>query len=118
MAKLLFRLRNVPEAEAEGVRTLLAEHGFETYETGAGLFQMSMPGIWLVHAADFPAARQLLDQWQQAHFEAERRGLQAQPQSTLWQRLTQAPLKMTLLWLAIVFVASLSTWPFWRFFNA
>jgi hypothetical protein len=64
MAKLLFRLRNVPEDEADAIRSLLAEQGFETYETSSGIFQMSMPAIWLVQDSDFARARALIDQWQ------------------------------------------------------
>jgi hypothetical protein len=114
MAKLLFRLRNVPEDEAEGIRALLAEHRFETFETSGGLFQISMPAIWLVHDSDFATARSVLDQWQAERLEAVRS--QASPTISLWQRLKQSPVRFTLLWLAIVVVASLSTWPFWQFF--
>ena len=42
MSKLLFRLRNVPDDEAEEVRQLLEEHGIETYETDAGNWGISL----------------------------------------------------------------------------
>ncbi|HDZ08800.1 DUF6164 family protein [Pseudohongiella sp.] len=64
MAKLLFRLRNVPEDEAAEVRELLATHDVSFYETSAGNWGISMPGLWLHHDADYPEARALLDDYQ------------------------------------------------------
>lgn len=116
MAKLLFRLRHVPDDEADAIRSLLADRGFETYETTAGMMHWSMPAIWLVHEGDFPAARALIDRWQQEHRVSALEAAQENPPLGLWQRFQQAPFKMGLLWLAIVLVAGLTTWPFWRFF--
>jgi len=65
MAKLLFSLRNVPDDEAADVRALLEQHGFQWYETGAGLLGFSAPGLWLRDAADYPRARALLDEYQE-----------------------------------------------------
>ena len=47
MALLLFRLRNVPDDEADEVRHLLNENSIEFYETSAGNWGISMPAIWL-----------------------------------------------------------------------
>jgi hypothetical protein len=116
MAKLLFRLRNVPEDEADAIRSLLAEQGFETYETSSGIFQMSMPAIWLVQDSDFARARALIDQWQAQRVLEARANAAAQPALSVWQRVRRSPIRMTLLWVAIALVASLTTWPFWQFF--
>ena len=116
MAKLLFRLRNVPDDEAEAVRALLKAQGFETYETTSGLFQISMPAIWLVHDEDFLLARGLIEQWQHERLHQARAEARAHPALGFWQRFQQAPVKVFLLCLAIVLVAGLTTWPFWRFF--
>lgn len=116
MAKLLFRLRNVPIDEADALRLLLLKQGFETYETTSGLFHISMPAIWLVHDQDFQLARRFIDQWQEQRvFDAQ---LYAKNNPTLgfWQRFRQAPGKISLLCLAIILVAGLTTWPFWRFY--
>lgn len=64
MSKLLFRLRQVPDDEAEEVRALLDEHGIETYETSAGNWGISMPALWLQDASRYNEARALLDQYQ------------------------------------------------------
>ena len=45
MSKLLFRLRNVPDDEADEVRELLTQHSIEFYETGAGNWGISMPRV-------------------------------------------------------------------------
>lgn len=66
MAKLLFRLRNVPDDEATEVRDLLASHEISFYETTAGNWGISMPGLWLHDEADYPRARAILDDYQQA----------------------------------------------------
>ncbi len=64
MATLLFRLRNVPEDEADDVRDLLTRHSIAFYETSAGNWGVSLPAIWLHHDEDYPQARQLLDNYQ------------------------------------------------------
>lgn len=65
MARLLFRLRNVPDDEAFEVRELLNEHNISFYETTAGNWGISMPAIWLNDETDYEQARGLLDIYQQ-----------------------------------------------------
>lgn len=66
MAKLLFRLRFVPEDEAEEVRQLLDDNNISWFETSPGNWGISMPGIWVQDNQDFTRARSLLDDYQQA----------------------------------------------------
>ena len=66
MAKLLFRLRNVPDDEADEVRQLLKEHNIEVYETDAGNWGISLPAIWLDNEELFDEATDLIAQYQQA----------------------------------------------------
>jgi hypothetical protein len=66
MSKLLFKLRNVPEDEAEDIRKLLAEHRIDCYETSGGRWGLGMPGIWLVDESRFQEARDLIDHYQEA----------------------------------------------------
>jgi len=66
MARLLFRLRNVPDDEATEVRELLSNHNIAFYETNAGNWGISMPGLWLHNDEDYLRARSLLDDYQQA----------------------------------------------------
>lgn len=65
MAKLLFKMRNVPDEEAEEVRALLQENKVDYYETTAGNWGVSMPGLWLRSETDFTRARGLIDEYQQ-----------------------------------------------------
>lgn len=119
MAKLLFRLNNVPDDEADEVRKLLEEHQFDTYETSAGRFHISVPAIWLKDNSQFAAAREVLTEYQarraaeaQArHAEALARG----EQETFGQRFRTAPLRMLAYILAGIVVLGLSTIPFLHF---
>ena len=47
MATLVFRLRNVPEDEAQAVRTVLDTNNIDWYETTAGNWGIAMPGLWI-----------------------------------------------------------------------
>ncbi|SRR5690606_14629802 len=64
MSKLLFKLRNVPEDEAEEVRELLSEHQIDFYETSAGNWGISMPALWVREESQYQQARELLDSYQ------------------------------------------------------
>ena len=66
MAKLLFRMRDVPDDEAEEVRELLTQNKITFFETFAGNWGISMPGLWLVNEQQFDEARALLDEYQEA----------------------------------------------------
>lgn len=98
MATLLFRLRNVPEDEANEVRSLLAEHGIDFYETSAGNWRISMPAIWLKNEDQLAQAKSLLDEYQHARYlrarqeydELRRRG----EAGTLWRNLRADPLRV------------------------
>jgi len=65
MSALLFKLRNVPDDEAEDIRELMKTHGIEIYETSAGNWGISMPAIWVQNDERLPEAKQLLAQYQQ-----------------------------------------------------
>ena len=91
MAKLLFNLRNVPDDEAEEVRTLLSGHGLDWYETRAGLWGLGAPALWLRDADDYPRARGLLDEYQQARRQAAHEHLRIHGQPTFLEQLRQRP---------------------------
>jgi len=65
MSALLFKLRNVPDDEAEEIRELMQKHGIDIYETSAGNWGISMPAIWVQNDESLPEAKQLLAQYQQ-----------------------------------------------------
>jgi hypothetical protein len=64
MSILFFRLRNVPDDEADDIRALLNDSHIDFYETSAGNWGISLPGIWLKHECDLDRAKKLLDTYQ------------------------------------------------------
>jgi len=65
MSVLLFKLRFVPDDEAQDIRELLADNEIDYYETGAGILGFSMPAIWLRNKSQLIRARQLIDDYQE-----------------------------------------------------
>lgn len=65
MSKLLFKLRGVPEDEADDIRELLTENEIDFYETSPGNWGFSMPGIWLNDEGQFKNAQALIDVYQE-----------------------------------------------------
>lgn len=66
MSKILFKLRNVPDDEADEVRELLTNHHIDYYETSAGNWGISMPAIWVRDEYQLQQAKALLDAYQEA----------------------------------------------------
>jgi len=73
MSALLFKLRNVPDDEAEDIRELMKAHSIEIYETSAGNWGISMPAIWIQDDARLLEAKQLLAEYQQTRATDARR---------------------------------------------
>jgi len=73
MAVQLFRLRNVPDDEADEIRNLLEHHQIEFYETPAGNWGISMPAIWLHDDEQLENAKALIDEYQQQRFDRIKR---------------------------------------------
>ena len=100
MAVLIFRLRHVPEDEAEEVRNLLSNNAIEFYETSAGNWQTAMPGIWLKDDAQLSLARQLLDDYQQQRLGKARDDYQTLKQNGqlpgVFDRFRENPLRFVL----------------------
>lgn len=65
MATLLFRLRHVPDDEADEVRALLEENDIDFYETTPGNWGISMPALWLRDESQHARALALLGHYQQ-----------------------------------------------------
>ncbi|MBB3329708.1 hypothetical protein BDK63_000548 [Halomonas campaniensis] len=116
MARLLFRLGNVPDAEAEEVRELLEAHGFDTFETRAGFWGLGVAAIWLHDEAQFDAAREVLDAYQQGLAERMRRErddlAERGEAPTLWTRLRHHPVRMLLVAAAVLAILAVTLLPF------
>lgn len=61
---MLLNLFQVPEDEADDVRTMLDEHGIPWYETRPNRWGFSHGGIWIADRAQFAQARALMDAYQ------------------------------------------------------
>ena len=116
MPVLLFNLRGVPDDEARDVRELLEQHRIDSYETPAGRWGLSSPGIWLEDEDQFERAKALIDTYQRERAlraRQEYRELKAAGrQETLLDRIRRNPLQVVLYLAIVLLVLYLSTKPF------
>ena len=121
MSKQIFRLRNVPDDEAEEIRLLLREHGIEFYETPGGNWGISMPALWLNDENEHRAeeAKGLIEQYQEERAVRIRREYEELKQQGKHRRLSDAflerPLEFIFYLLIIALILYLSTKPFLDF---
>ena len=119
MAVKLFKLRNVPDDEAEEVRQLLADHEIDFYETYAGGWGISMPAIWLQDATQLTQAKALIDAYQEqrtAQAKAEYMRLKQQgKQRTVLHKIGENPVQCMLLLVMTLFILYVSLVPFLQF---
>ncbi len=115
MAKLLLNLRNVPDDEADEVRTLLEDHDIEHYDTPAGFWNISLGGIWVREDAAFAEAKRLMAEYQaqraarvRAENEAARRDGTA---GTFMTVLRNEPMRVLSAVLGIIFAIALVLLP-------
>ena len=105
MAIILFRLRNVPDDEADEVRQLLQQHHLAFYETPPGRWGLSPGLIWLEDESELDHAKGLLATYQQQRYEKARSEYETLKQQgkteTLLHRLRYDPVR-TLFILAFV----------------
>ncbi|MBK7364003.1 MAG: hypothetical protein IPI97_02985 [Nitrosomonas sp.] len=106
MSKLLFKLRNVPNDEADDVRKLLADHQIDYYETTAGNWGISMPAIWITHDEQLDEAKRLFDAYQAQRtltIRTEYARLKKEGKyETLLGRITENPLLYLIYTLAVI----------------
>jgi len=117
MTALVFKLRNVPDDEAQEVRDLLDENNIDYYETTAGNWGIAMPGLW-AEGDEIARARRLIDDYQSQRSEEQReRYVQAVnegSQPTLISRFKQRPLPILGIVLFCLFVLYAMVSPFIR----
>jgi len=115
MATLLFKLRGVPDDEAEDIRALLTEHDINYYETSAGSWGISLPAIWLHNHEQLQQAKDLIAGYQKTrtqHAQEEHQKLcNAGKQRTIFTLIAEAPLTWFAYLFAILFVLYVMTVP-------
>jgi len=119
MAVKLFKLRNVPEDEAEEIRQLMVTQGIEYYETEAGGWGISVPAIWIHDDSRLDEATALIEAYQQQRTErarAEYRQLKDEGRhQTVVGKIRQNPLQFILFLLLALFIIYVSLAPFIHF---
>lgn len=104
MAVLVFKLRYVPDDEAHEIRELLSDNDIDFYETTAGVFSMSMPGLWLKNKEQLKKARQLIDEYQQLRQERAREDYERGAARTFMDMFKEAPVRYISSVLAIILI--------------
>ena len=116
MPTLVFRLRNVPEDEANDVRAIMNDNEFDWYETSAGNWGIAMPGIWLSNDEDLNQAKQLIETYQSNRQRTMRENYLTEVEQgravTFSQRLKSHPLKVTGIVVFCLFILYVSINPF------
>jgi hypothetical protein len=116
MAKLIFKLRSVPDDEAEDIKNLLAENKIDFYESPAGNWGISLHGLWLNDETQCIQAKQLIDEYQLKR--SQRIRLETQQKindgeiETFFQRLLNRPVQFFTILAIILFILYLSIMPF------
>ncbi len=116
MSILLFRLRNVPEDEAEDIRDLLNDNGLEFYETSAGNWGISTAAIWLKNKDQLETAKTLIEEYQTKRGISQRQSYEELKQTgghkTLMDAFRENPFRFIAYLIFIGFIIYVSTKPF------
>jgi hypothetical protein len=116
MSLILFRLRGVPDDEADEIRELLRSNEIDFYETSAGNWGISMPAIWLRDNSQLKQAKQLIEVYQgerTIRMKSEYTRLREQGENrTLLDIFREDPLRMLLYVAAVAAIIYFSVMPF------
>lgn len=118
MSALVFKLRNVPEDEANDIRELLETNRIEFYETTAGNWGIAMPGLWAADDDDIEKAKALIHTYQRERTQQQRQQYQeavARGDSPKWYaRFVENPLPTLGIVLFCLFIVYALLSPFVR----
>lgn len=112
MATLVFRLKYVPDEEADDIRQLLTDHEIVFYETSAGRWQVSMAGLWVKDKEQAAKALALIREDQIARAQTMRPISVGQWVLGYLQHARQNPAEAFFTLIAIVLILGLSIMPF------
>ncbi|MDQ7010309.1 MAG: DUF6164 family protein [Mariprofundaceae bacterium] len=121
MGVLLFRLRHVPDDEADDIRALLSDNDIDFYETSVGSWGISLPAIWLHDEAQLEKARALIDAYQQQRQKSARETYEQQRRKgkhrTIPDKVKEAPVQSIIYLAAVLIILYLTIMPFMRIFR-
>ncbi|MGO2354925.1 MAG: DUF6164 family protein [Marinomonas foliarum] len=112
MSTLVFRLKYVPDEEADEIRQLLAENDIAFYETSAGRWQISMAGLWVKDKEQAIKARELIREDQIARAQTMRSISFGQWILGYLQHARQNPAEAFFTLIAVLLILSVSILPF------
>lgn len=112
MSTLVFRLKYVPDEEADEIRQLLAENDIAFYETSAGRWQISMAGLWVKDKEQAIKARVLIHQDQMSRAKTMRPISFGQWILGYFQHARQNPAEAFFTLIAVLLILSVSILPF------
>ena len=116
MAVKLFNLRHVPEDEADDIRKMLDERGFDYYETPPGNWGISAAIIWLNDPEDLPRAKQLIDEYEEERGKRMRQEYAQRKESgeteSFIEKFLAQPFQFVFYILIILVILYISTRPF------
>lgn len=116
MARLLFKLAQVPDDEAQEIRALLGDHQITYYETDAGFFRVGLDAIWLPDGTQEERARELIREYQAERVIRQQQNyaqlVEAGQVPSVWQYFCSQPIRFIASAIAIIFVAGLTLIPF------
>lgn len=112
MATLVFRLKYVPDEEADDIRQLLTDHDIRFYETNAGRWQISMAGLWVNDKEQAQQARALILEDQSERANGMRPISLGQWVLGYFQHARQNPAEAFFTLVAVLLVLGLSIAPF------
>lgn len=116
MARLLFKLAQVPDDEAQDIRALLNDHQISYYETDAGFFRVGLDAIWLADRIQEERARELIREYQAERVIRQQQNyaqlVEAGQVPSVWQLFCAQPIRFIASAIAIIFVAGLTLLPF------
>ena len=117
MARRLFNLRNVPTDEADEIRALLRDNDIGFHETSSGFLDLMSAAIWVSDESQYPAARELLEHYQQQRYLHARQDYLARKANNqvpgLFDRVRSRPLTMLVYGLLALCLLALTTLPYW-----
>ncbi len=116
MPHLIFHLHNVPDDEADDVRSLLQENQIDFYETSAGRWKIGLAAIWLPNNLQKLQAESLLDAYQKKRYQdftEHREHLKKLGTlSSMQEKLYTQPLQFIAAITGIIIVLAISVLPF------
>lgn len=110
------RMRDVPNDEADEVRSLLLANDIEFFETYSGNWGISMPALWVKSSDQFAQAQQILNDYQQSRLEKVQSDYNARVESgevKTWRaQLLERPFQFVAYWILIAIVLFISIYYF------